>query len=78
MRQHFLLSAEARTLSVREVFELSDEEAFDRFRELRWGTGEEVVCPSCAVVERHWFLPSRRHWFARMLSINIRMKILSS
>ena len=62
MHQHFLLTAAARTLSVREVFELSDEEAFDLFRELRWGQGEEVVCPDCGVVERHWFLPSRQQW----------------
>ena len=61
-QQHFLLSAAARTLSVREVFALSDEAAFELFRELRWGKGEEVVCPSCGVVERHWFLPSRRQW----------------
>ena len=62
MHQHFLLSAAARTLSVREIFELSDEQAFDLFRELRWGKGEEVICPDCGVVERHWFLPSRRQW----------------
>ena len=61
-QQHFLLSAAARTLSVREVFALSDEAAFELFRELRWGKGEDVVCPSCGVVERHWFLPSRRQW----------------
>jgi len=62
MSQHFLLTAEARSLSVREVFALSDEEAFALFRELRWGKGEEVVCPKCGVVERHWFLPSRHQW----------------
>ena len=62
MHQHFLLTAAARTLSVREVFELSDEEAFNLFRELRWGEGEEVVCPQRGVVEHHWFLPSRRQW----------------
>ena len=44
MSQHFLLTAEARSLSVREVFALGDEAAFDLFRELRWGKGEEVVC----------------------------------
>jgi hypothetical protein len=62
MSQHFLLTAEARSLSVRDLFALSDEEAFDLFRELRWGKGEEVVSPECGVVERHWFLPSRRQW----------------
>lgn len=62
MSQHFLLTAEARSLSVRDVFALSDKAAFDLFRELRWGKGEEVVCPECGVVQRHWFLPSRRQW----------------
>jgi transposase-like protein len=62
MSQHFLLTAEARSLSARDVFALSDEAAFDLFRELRWGRGEEVVCPDCGVVEQHWFLPSRRQW----------------
>jgi transposase-like protein len=62
MPQHFLLTAEARSLSVREVFALSDEAAFELFRELRWGKGEEVVCPECGVADRHWFLPSRAQW----------------
>ena len=62
MHQHFLLTAAARTLSVREVFELSDEQAFNLLRQLRWGRGEKVVCPECGVVECHWFLPSRRQW----------------
>jgi len=62
MHQHFLLSAKAHTLSVREVFELSDEAAFDLFRKLRWGWGGEVGCPQCGVVEPHWFLSSRRQW----------------
>jgi hypothetical protein len=60
MSQHFLLTAEARSLSVREVVPLSDDEAWDLFRHLRWCEGEEVVCPACGVVERHWFLPRRR------------------
>ena len=62
---HFLLSAEARTLSMREVFALSDEQAFELFREVRWGRDGEPVCPSCGVVEQHWFLTSRRQWRCR-------------
>ena len=45
MPQHFLLSAKARTLSVRKVMELSDDQAFAAFKEVRWGEGEEVACP---------------------------------
>ena len=62
MHQHFLLTAAARTLSVREVFELSDEQAFNLLRQLRWGRGEKVVCPECGVVECHWFLRCRQQW----------------
>ena len=58
LHQHFLLTAKTRTLPVREIFELSDEQAFNPFRELRWGKGDKIVCPACGIVEPHWFLPS--------------------
>ena len=62
MSQHFLLSAQARTLSVRKVFEMTDKEAFEVFREVRWGKGEETACPSCGSHDRHYFLPTRKQW----------------
>jgi transposase-like protein len=65
MSQHFLLSAAARTLSVREVFAMTDAQAFERFRAMRWGQAGEAVCPACGVAEPPWFLPSRRQWRCR-------------
>lgn len=62
MSQHFLLSAKARTLSVRKVFSMTDDQAFTLFRELRWGTGEETGCPMCASVVKHYFIRNRRQW----------------
>jgi len=62
---HFLLSAKARTLSMREVFAMSDDQAFEAFREVRWGRDGEPECPACGVVAEHWFLPSRRQWRCR-------------
>jgi len=53
MSQHFLPTVEARSLSARGVSALSEEEAIELFRELRWGNGDEVVFPDCGVVERH-------------------------
>lgn len=41
MSQHFLLSAKARTLSLKRLFDMSDAEAFDLFKELRWGKGKK-------------------------------------
>jgi rubredoxin len=62
---HFLLSAAARTLSLREAFALTDEQAFALFGEVRWGRDADPVCPSCGVAEQHWFLASRRQWRCR-------------
>jgi transposase-like protein len=62
MTQHFLLSAQSRTLSVLKVMQMSDAEAFAVFKELRWGAGEEVACPCCGVVGKHPFRKDRRQW----------------
>ncbi len=65
MPQHFLLLAAARTLSLRDVLAVTDAQAFTLFREVRWGCDGVPVCPSCGVVEEHWFLRSRQQWRCR-------------
>ncbi|MBL28925.1 MAG: IS1595 family transposase, partial [Rhodospirillaceae bacterium] len=51
MAQHFLLSAEARTLSLVKVMRLSDAEAYETFKNVRWaGNDGEPVCPRCGCV----------------------------
>lgn len=48
MKQHFLLSAAARTLSLAKVARMSDEEAREAFKAIRWAdTNGEPVCPHC-------------------------------
>jgi hypothetical protein len=46
MWQHFLLSAKARTLSLASVARMSEEEARDMFRKVRWAAndGEPSIC----------------------------------
>lgn len=46
MAQHFLLTAKARTLSLAAVMRLTDDEAFQTFKECRW-EGGEPNCPKC-------------------------------
>ena len=58
--QHYLLSAEARSLSLMQIMRLSDEQAFDMFKEARWGKGP-VACPCCGGVEHYW-LKNRSQW----------------
>ncbi len=56
MAQHFLLSAQARTLSLAKVMRLSEDEAFAAFKEVRWAeNGGEPVCPRCGSVEAYQY-----------------------
>ena len=51
MCQHFLLSAKARTLSLTEVLRLTEDEAYETFKQIRWaGNDGEPVCPRCGCV----------------------------
>ncbi|MBF0306742.1 MAG: IS1595 family transposase [Alphaproteobacteria bacterium] len=46
--QHFLLSAAARSLSLRDVMGLTEQEAAAAFRAIRWAaSGGEPTCPEC-------------------------------
>lgn len=52
MTQHFLLSAKARTLSLRAVARMSDQEALETFREVRWADNEgQPYCAKCGCME---------------------------
>ena len=59
--QHFLLTAAARTLSLSRVFRMSDDEAFDTFKVIRWAdTNGAPVCPRCGCADAYAFATSRR------------------
>src|ERR1700730_2667996 len=48
MSQHFLISAKARSLNLAKVARLSDEEAYQTFKLVRWAaTDGQPVCPRC-------------------------------
>ena len=48
MAQHFLLSSKARTLSLAKVARMSDDEARETFRQIRWhATDGDPSCPRC-------------------------------
>lgn len=54
MAQHFLLSAEAKTLSLASIFTMKDAEAEMTFRRIRWHeTKGEPVCPHCGGVDAY-------------------------
>lgn len=48
MAQHFLLSAAAKTLKLKDIYVAGEEKAYEAFRTIRWPeTGGEAVCPAC-------------------------------
>jgi transposase-like protein len=59
--QHFLLSTAARTLSLAKVMRMSDQEAWETFKAIRWASTEgDPVCPRCSCVEIYNLSDNRR------------------
>ncbi|RDE06809.1 IS1595 family transposase [Sphingomonas aracearum] len=61
MAQHFLISAKARTLSLKAVFRMGEDAAYRTFCEMRWPeTDGEAVCPKCGCYETYNITTRRR------------------
>lgn len=59
---HFLLSAKARTLSLKTVFQMGEEAAYNLFCQMRWPeTDGEAFCPRCGCTESYK-IKSRRQF----------------
>ena len=56
MSQHFLLSSAAKSLSLATVARMTEEEAWDAFRAIRWSdTQGEPVCPRCGCLDSYTY-----------------------
>ena len=63
MAQHFLLSSQARDLSLMKLFNMSEEEAFINFKSVRWSDTDGMpVCPSCGVCHEPYFISTRKQF----------------
>jgi hypothetical protein len=61
MAQHFLLSAAARTLSLKEIYKGGEEAAYQTFKAIRWAENDgEAVCPHCGCVETYEITTRRK------------------
>ena len=74
--QHYLLSAEARTLSLMQIMRLSDDEAFEMFKSARW-EGGEPVCPQCGGVDHYWFQTTKQ-WRCKHKECKHKFSVTSS
>ena len=65
MAQHFLLSAKARTISLKAVYQMGEAKAYGLFCSLRWAeTDGEAVCPRCGCTDAY-DIPTRRKFQCR-------------
>lgn len=63
MAQHFLLSAEARKLSLIKIARMNDFQAIAAFRQVRWfETKGKPVCPCCGSGGKIYFIASRKQF----------------
>ncbi len=61
MSQHFLLSAAARTLSLKDIYKGGEDKAYTAFCKLRWHqTDGAPVCPRCGSVEAYAITTRRK------------------
>ncbi len=61
MAQHFLLSAQARTLSLRAVYQAGEDKAYETFCQLRWAETEgKPVCPRCGSLDAYSITTRRK------------------
>jgi transposase-like protein len=59
--QHFLLSAAARTLSLKAVFQMGEDKAYETFKAMRWAASDgDATCPRCGCVETYDIATRRR------------------
>ena len=62
MAQHFLLSTQARTISLAQVLRMSDADAYSAFKTIRFANnGGAAFCPKCGAVDLYG-LPRRAMW----------------
>lgn len=58
--QHFLLSANARSLSLSKIARLNDNQAIMMFRRIRWfETNGAPICPSCGSSGKFYWIATR-------------------
>ncbi|WMS42528.1 IS1595 family transposase [Acuticoccus sp. MNP-M23] len=61
MAQHFLLSASARTLRLKDIYRAGEEKAYETFCAIRWSENDgKPVCPRCGSVEAYSITTRRK------------------
>jgi transposase-like protein len=62
MAQIFCQSKAYRDINLFTFATLSEDEAFEKFVEFRWGKRHSVVCPLCGHIGKHYYRQRKRQW----------------
>jgi len=64
VRKHknFLSHASTRDFTTAHVTDMTEEECYWRFVEMRYGSRTIVGCPDCGAIDKHYYRPQRRQW----------------
>src|ERR1700722_8115687 len=62
MARSFSQTKKFRDLVSFDVYSLSEEQAWEKFVQFRWGSLEVMPCPDCGDVDKHYVRRTRRQW----------------
>ena len=65
MAQHHLLASKSKNIGLKDIFRLTESEAFHLLKVKRWGNPDnirDVCCPHCGIRHHAYFLESRKRW----------------
>ena len=65
MAQHHLLASKSKNIALKDIFRLTESEAFHLLKAKRWGNPNnirDVCCPHCGIRHHAYFLESRKRW----------------
>lgn len=62
MAQHFSQSKKYRDLEIFEITRLTEEEAWQKFVMMRWGSLATMPCPICGAIDTHYPRRARKQW----------------
>lgn len=65
MAQHHLLASKSKNIALKDIFRLTESEAFHLLKAKRWGNPNnirDVCCPYCGIRHHAYFLESRKRW----------------
>ncbi len=65
MAQNHLLASKSKNIALKNIFRLTESEAFHLLKVKRWGNPNnilDVCCPHCGICHHTYFLESRKRW----------------